>query len=728
MASHRLDPGNWYPLGATCEPGGVNFALYSAHATGVVLLLFDDPEAPASDEIRLVTRTRNVWHGHVAGVRPGQLYGYRVEGPYAPEQGLRFNPHKLLIDPYARALVGACRNTDNLLLGYDAGSAAGDLSLDRRDDAALVAKAVVLDDRFDWGGDAPPNLPLEALLIYEVHVKGFTAHRSSGVAQPGTYLGFIDKIPHLVALGINAVEFLPVHAHLDEPFLTERGLSNYWGYNTIGFFAPEPSYGSRSQAGCEVREFKTLVRALHRAGIEVILDVVFNHSAEGSERGPTLSLRGIDNPSYYMLTGPVDQPGRHYANYSGCGNSLDPTQGATIRLIMDSLRFWAEVMHVDGFRFDLAAVLGREAGNFARSGALFDAIAQDPVLHRVKLIAEPWDLGAYEVGNFPVDWSEWNGRFRDTARRYGKGDAGQLADLGWRLTGSADLYGDDGRSAYNSINFITCHDGFTLGDLVSYESKHNEANLEGNRDGSDANLSWNGGAEGPPDDAAILALRRRLAKNHLCLLLLAMGTPMLSGGDEFLRTQHGNNNAYCQDNSISWFDWDHAAREAGMMRFVARLIAFTRRCDVVQRRKCPQGAGGAGTPGIRWYGVDLDPPRWDDPEARTLCLALDGNAPSAPLGRYVVFAIFHAGADLQPVRLPPAGTGTRWHRVIDTSLPHGEDIVDPYHEVVLDPADAYLVNPRSTVVLLARAPGGVAQSAQASNSAGAAQIPSRARA
>jgi glycogen operon protein len=718
MTTLQTLPGQWFPLGATCQPGGVNFALYSAHATGVVLVLFADAEGAATQDIRLATRTRNVWHVFVAGIQPGQLYGYRVEGPYEPAQGLRFNPHKLLIDPYARALAGTCRNVDNLLLGYvasDPDDPARDLTFDARDSAGVMAKCIVIDDAFDWQGDATPNLPLEALVIYEVHVQGFTAHASSGVAQRGTYLGFIEKIPHLVALGINAVELLPVHAHLDEDFLAARGLSNYWGYNTLGFFAPHAAYGSGSAPGCEVAELKTLVRALHAAGIEVILDVVFNHSAEGSELGPTLGLRGIDNPSYYMLTGPADQPGqsgRYYANYTGCGNSLDATQAATIRLIMDSLRYWAEVMHVDGFRFDLAAVLGRGAGNqagsYSRSGALFDAMSQDPVLQRVKLIAEPWDLGAYEVGNFPVDWSEWNGRFRDTLRRFIKGDAGQLADLGWRLTGSADLYGNDGRSPYNSINFITCHDGFTLNDLVSYNGKHNEANGEDNRDGTDDNHSWNCGAEGPTDDPAVIALRRRMAKSHLCLLMLAMGTPMLTGGDEFLRTQQGNNNAYCEplghDNAVAWFDWDQAARETGMQRFVAQLIAFTRRCDVVQRRQC---SNDAGMHDIRWYGTDLAAPAWDDPQARTLCLAFDGGgastaSPSSP--GYEVLLICHAGAALQPVQLPPAGAGRHWYRVIDTSLPDGQDIVEAGGEVLLDPADVYLANPYSTVVLLGRSP------------------------
>ena len=708
MSTLQVSPGKWYPLGASCEPTGVNFALYSAAATTVELLLFDNPEGPATHVIPLGEATRHVWHAFVAGIAPGQLYGYRVDGPHAPERGLRFNPNKLLLDPCARALSGKGRNLDNLLLGYDAASPARDLSVDSRDNTSQLPKAIVIDDGFDWQGDIPPGLPLESLVIYEVHVRGFTAHPSSGVSHPGTYLGFIEKIAHLKTLGINAVELMPVHEHVDDDFLLERGLRNYWGYNTIAFFAPESSYGTGAQRGGEVQEFNTLVRELHRAGIEVILDVVFNHTAEGSELGPTLSLRGIDNPSYYMLTGPDDAPGRYYTNLSGCGNTLDPSQGATIRLIMDSLRYWAEVMHVDGFRFDLAAVLGREGGRFARSGALFDAIAQDPVLHRVKLIAEPWDLGEYEVGNFPVDWSEWNGRFRDTARRFVKGDAGQLADLGWRLTGSADLYGDDGRAPYNSINFITCHDGFTLNDLVSYDHKHNEANREGNRDGADDNHSWNCGVEGATEDALVLALRRRLAKNHFCLLLLSMGTPMLLGGDEFLRTQHGNNNAYCQDNEMSWFDWGQVEREAGMVRFVGKLIAFTKRCDVLDRRRCAQGpdAVGATGPVIGWRGADLGAPRWDDPQARTLCLELDSAQPSPGLGRYRLMLVFHSGDSLQPVQLPPAESGQQWNRVIDTSLPDGEDIVDPQDEVHLDPADQYLVNPRSTVVLLCRSATG----------------------
>ncbi|HWT83695.1 MAG TPA: glycogen debranching protein GlgX, partial [Candidatus Methylomirabilis sp.] len=472
-----------------------------------------------TDIIQLDTRTRFIWHAFVSGLKPGQLYGYKVRGEFNPSQGLRFNEAKLLIDPYAKALTGKATNRDNLLLAYDARSPDRDLSQDSRDDTAVVPKCIVMDDRFDWQGDTPSYAPLESLVIYEVHLKGFTAHPSSGVADPGTYLGFIEKIPHLKALGVNAVELLPIHEHYVEDFLTAKGLTNYWGYNTIGFFAPESSYGTQRFPGCQVNEFKTLVRELHRAGIEVILDVVYNHSAEGNELGPTLCFKGIDNPTYYYLTG-TNEPFRYYMNYTGCGNSLNLGNPPVIRFVMDSLRYWVEIMHVDGFRFDLASVLGRQDGTFLRTASFFDAISQDPVLSRVKLVAEPWDLGTYQVGNFPVDWSEWNGRFRDTLRRFGKGDGGQVQEMGSRLTGSADLYGDDGRSAYNSINFITCHDGFTLNDLASYNHKHNDANLEDNRDGTDSNDSWNCGAEGETRDADVLELRARQMRNFLATLFL----------------------------------------------------------------------------------------------------------------------------------------------------------------------------------------------------------------
>ena len=704
--SRVVGSGLAYPLGATPGPTGVNFALYSKHADEVFLLLFDTADGDPTDVVRLDQRTKYVWHALVHGIRPGQLYAYKVRGAYRPAQGLRFNEHKLLLDPYARALTGPVRNPDNLLLAYDASAASDpDLALDTRDDTAVVPKCIVVEDAFDWQGDTSPDVPLESLVIYEVHAKGFTAHPSSRVEHPGTYLGFVEKIPHLVRLGVNAVELLPVHEFVVDDFLIGRGLTNYWGYNSIGFFAPTAFYGTGRTPGCQVAEFKTLVRALHRAGLKVILDVVYNHTGEGNERGPTISFRGIDNPSYYALTGPAAEPGRYYMNWTGCGNSLDFDDRAVIRLVMDSLRYWVEQMHVDGFRFDLASVLGRAGpgGGFQSSSAFFDAVAQDPVLQRAILVAEPWDLGTYQVGNFPVDWCEWNGRFRDTIRRYTTGHTGQLADLGWRLTGSADLYGEDGRSPYNSINFITCHDGFTLCDLVAYDHKHNERNGEDNRDGADDNNSWNCGVEGPTDEPDVLALRRRLAKNFTLALLLASGTPMMLGGDEFLRTQQGNNNAYCQDNEISWFDWDEAARNADMTDFWRKAIQLTRRFPVLQRRKFPLAPDlhDDRLPALTWFGTDLGAPRWNDPDARTICVRLDGASAPSAAGDYLLFVIMNADPDSQWVQLPAPRDGKRWRRVADTSLPAGDDVMDAGREVLIDPGDHYIANPRSTVILVA---------------------------
>ncbi len=703
--ARRVLPGRHYPLGATPQKGGVNFALYSQHAEQVYLLLFDDPHGDPTDVIRLERCTRRVWHAFVEGVGPGQLYGFKVAGPYEPKRGMRFNPHKLLVDPYARAISGGFRNEDNLLLGYDPSSAGKDLAPDTRDNSRLVPKSIVTDDAFDWQGDAPPDIPLEKMFLYEVHVKGFTAHPSSGVEHAGTYLGFIGKIPYLQKLGVNAVELLPVHQYVIDDFLVDRGLTNYWGYNTIGFFAPHAGYASGSEPGCQVREFKTLVRELHKAGIEVILDVVYNHTAEGNELGPTLCFKGIDNPTYYVLTGGPYDPQRYYMNPTGCGNALNLDNPHTIRFVMDSLRYWVEQMHVDGFRFDLASVLGRErTGSFDRAASFFDAISQDPVLGRVKLIAEPWDLGTYPVGNFPIDWSEWNGRFRDTMRKFAKGDGGMCCDLGYRLTGSADLYGDDGRSAFNSVNFVTCHDGFTLRDLVSYNGKHNEANREDNRDGTDDNSSWNCGVEGETDDAEVNRLRLQLAKNHVCHLLFSLGTPMLLGGDELLRTQGGNNNAYCQDNEISWIDWGLAERNAGFFEFVRKAIDFNKRHTILHRRKYHAGfdTTADGVPDISWYGTELDAPRWDDTNLRTLSMLLDGAEEVSEFGDYLMFVILNADHEMKCVHIPKPKPGMRWYRVLDTSLPLGEDFLDPGAEVLLDPSDYYLTNGRSTVVLVAR--------------------------
>ncbi len=700
-----LQKGNPYPLGATVCPEGVNFAIYSKNATDVFLLLFDKADGNPTDIIRLEQRDKFIWHGLVGGLKAGQRYGYRVSGDYRPEWGLRFNDSKLLLDPYAKAIDGKFRNVDNLLLPYDARPGAGDGSLDTRDNTAIVPKANVIDDAFDWQGVRSPDLGLEQLVIYEVHVKGFTAHPSSGVRSPGTYLGFIEKIPHLTRLGVNAVELLPVHEYYVDDFLRQRGLTNYWGYNSIGFFAPESSYSSGRAPGCQVTEFKTLVRELHRAGVKVILDVVYNHTGEGNELGPMMCFRGVDNLSYYSLTGPADAPRRYYMNYTGCGNSLNFDNPAVIRLVMDSLRYWFEKMHVDGFRFDLASVLGRtEDGYFRQSAAFFDTISQDPVLTRAILIAEPWDIGTYQVGNFPVDWSEWNGRFRDTMRRFGKGDAGQLAQVGWRLTGSADLYGEDGRSAYNSVNFVTCHDGFTLCDLVSYNGKHNELNGENNQDGSNDNNSWNCGAEGETSDPPVLALRKQMMKNHACYLMFACGTPMMLGGDEFARTQRGNNNAYCQDNEIGWFDWSLATRNSDLVEFFRKTIAFTRRFPALQRRKFLLGKDldADGIPDLTWFAPDGGQPPWQDDNARTLCYQLDASEGGAKTDVDRLFFILNAHFELQWVKLPPLGPARSWYRAIDTSLPSGEDFAVAGKEVRIDPPDHYIVNPRSTVVLLSR--------------------------
>jgi isoamylase len=698
--------GSAFPLGATPVAGGVNFAIYSKSAEDVFLLLFDKPDGPATDVIQLKERDKFIWHAQVNGLKPGQLYGYKFRGEYRPESGNRFNEAKLLLDPYAKAVTGKFRNTNNLLLPYDVRPGAGDQFPDQRDNTAIVPKAIVADDAaFDWQGVDSPHRGLEELVIYEVHVKGFTAHPSSGVSKPGTYLGFVEKIPYLKSLGVNAVELLPVHEHYVDDFLLDRGLTNYWGYNSIGFFAPEWSYSSQKAPGCQIDEFKTLVRELHRAGIQVILDVVYNHTGEGNEMGPSLSFRGIDNLAYYSLTGPPEAPLRYYMNYTGCGNSLNFDSPAVIQVVMDSLRYWAEVMQVDGFRFDLASVLGRgEDGTFRSTSAFFDVIGQDPVLCRSILIAEPWDTGTYQLGHFPVDWSEWNGRFRDTVRKFAKGDSGQLADLGWRITGSADLYGEDGRSAYNSVNFVTCHDGFTLWDLVSYNSKHNERNGENNQDGSNDNNSWNCGVEGDTEDAAVIGLRKQLMKNHACCLLFACGTPMILGGDEFGRTQQGDNNAYCQDNEISWFDWQMQSRHGDLVDFFRKTIAFTRRFPVLQQRKflLGQDLDADGIPDLAWFAPNHGLPAWNDPNARTLCYQLDASEDTMCAEAQRLFFILNGDYQSQWVNLPSLPTGQGWYRAIDTSLPAGEDFMDAGKEVHLDPQDHYIANPRSTVVLLAR--------------------------
>ncbi|HKW82351.1 MAG TPA: glycogen debranching protein GlgX, partial [Burkholderiaceae bacterium] len=575
-AIDALWPGHPYPRGATWDGMGVNFALFSEHAERVELCLFD---ASGRNEIsRLVLReqTDQVFHGYLPQARPGQLYGYRVYGPYRPNDGHRFNGNKLLLDPYARNIVGSIRWHD-ALFGYRVGSAQGDLSFDRRDSSPYLPRCKVIEPAFSWGDDRRPAVPWHETVIYELHVGGFTrTHPDVPPALRGTYAGLTcaPVIEWFKRLGVTTVELMPVHSFLDDRHLVERGLRNYWGYNTIGYFAAEHRYS----ASGKVAEFKTMVRALHEAGIEVLLDVVYNHTAEGNELGPTLAFRGIDNAAYYRLA--PDAP-RHYQDFTGCGNTLNMQHPRVLQLLMDSLRYWVTEMHVDGFRFDLASALARELHAVDRLSAFFDALGQDPVLSRVKLIAEPWDLGSggYQVGNFPVGWAEWNDKYRDTMRAYWKGEGGVIGEFAQRLTGSSDLYNRSSRRPYASINFVAAHDGFTLADLVSYNDKHNEANGEDNRDGHNHNLSWNCGAEGPTDDPAVRALRSRQQRNLIATLLLSQGVPMLLAGDEAGRTQHGNNNAYCQDNPISWFDWSLGQEQQALLAFTRRLLALREFAD-----------------------------------------------------------------------------------------------------------------------------------------------------
>jgi glycogen operon protein len=601
-------PGRPFPLGATWDGQGTNFSLYSEVATGVELCLFDarDPRQEYG-RASLSEKTANVWHGYLPGIRPGQLYGYRVHGPYEPERGLRFNPAKLVLDPYAKAVSGSVDWTAPVF-GYQLGDPRADLSLDSSDSSWGVAKAVVVDPHFDWDGDRLPRTPLHRTVIYEVHVKGFTIkHPGVPDHQRGTYAGLSAPavIEYLQRLGVTAVELLPVHTFLDDKFLLEKGLRNYWGYNTSNFFAPEARYSSAGDRGQQVSEFKAMVKALHAAGIEVILDVVYNHTSEGNELGPTLSFRGIDNPTYYRLS--AEQP-RYYLNFTGTGNSFNARHPQVLRLIMDSLRYWVLEMHVDGFRFDLAATLARELHDVDRLSSFFDIIHQDPVLSQVKLIAEPWDIGqgGYQVGNFPIIWTEWNDKYRDTVRRFWRGDEDQMAELGYRLTGSSDLYQDDGRSPQASINFVTAHDGFTLHDLVSYNEKHNEANGEDNRDGNNHNISYNFGVEGPTDDPKIRVAREQQMRNFLATLLFSQGTPMICGGDERGRTQQGNNNAYAQDNEISWFDWQETELSRSLYDFTCRVVQLRHEHPALHRKKFFQGRAirGAQMSGTS-YGCGL---------------------------------------------------------------------------------------------------------------------------
>lgn len=629
----KVWPGKPHPLGATWDGQGTNFALFSENASQVELCLFDSVnDADESDCYVLEEQTAHVWHGYLPGIRPGQVYGYRVHGPYAPNEGHRFNPNKLLIDPYAKAIDGTV-DWDQPVYGYTLGDPAADMSFNDVDNAGAVPKAVVADTFFDWENDRAPRIAWHDSIIYEVHVKGFTAlHPDIPEELRGTYagLGHPVAIEYLKQLGITAVELLPIHAFLDDDFLVQKGLRNYWGYNTIGYFAPEARYASHTGQGQQVAEFKAMVRALHAAGIEVILDVVYNHTAEGNHLGPTLSFRGIDNTAYYRL---MPEDPRFYMDFTGTGNSMNVRHPQVLQLIMDSLRYWVLEMHVDGFRFDLAAALARELFEVDRLSAFFDIIHQDPVLSQVKLIAEPWDIGegGYQVGNFPVLWTEWNGMFRDTARAFWRGDDRSVAELGYRLTGSSDLYQSDGRRPYASVNFITAHDGFTLADLVAYERKHNEANGEESRDGSDDNLSANYGAEGPTDDPDILRTRARQQRNLIATLLLSQGVPMICGGDELGRTQNGNNNAYGQDTPLSWYDWDLDRENRALLNFTRAMVALRQSHPVLRRRKFFQGRRihGSDVKDLTWYGPDgteMTDTEWDDASIQALGLRLAGDA------------------------------------------------------------------------------------------------------
>ena len=569
----RLWPGRPYPLGATWDGSGVNFALFSEFGTKVELCLFDKADSTTHKEcIALPERTDMVWHGYLPDVEPGQLYGYRVHGPYDPANGHRFNPSKVVLDPYAKA-IGRELKWDPSLFGYKLGE--DDTTFNDTDNAAFAPLASVIDTAFTWGDDRPPRTPWHKTMIYEVHPRGATMrHPDVSEGKRGTYGGIASEamIQHMKSLGVTAVELLPVHTHLDDQTLLDKGLTNYWGYNTLNFFAPHPEYASRGTPRGHVTDFKTMVRTLHSAGLEVILDVVYNHTCEGNENGPTLSWRGIDNASYYRLS-PEDK--RYYMDFTGCGNTLNMVNPRVLQLIMDSLRYWVTEMHVDGFRFDLASTLARELHDVNRLGAFFDIVHQDPILSQVKLIAEPWDVGpgGYQVGNFPVLWTEWNGKYRDSVRKFWKGEGGSASDLATRLSGSSDLYEDDGRKPYASINFITAHDGFSLHDLVSYDEKHNEANGENNNDGANDNESWNCGAEGPTDDQAIIALRERQKRNLIATLLFSEGVPMIVAGDELSHTQKGNNNTYCQDNEFTHLNWDLDDRRKAFLDFVLHLRA-----------------------------------------------------------------------------------------------------------------------------------------------------------
>ena len=663
-------PGQAYPHGATFDGSGTNFAVFAENAERVELCLFD--EDGFESRLRLPESTAFVHHGYVQGVMPGQRYGYRVHGPWAPADGMLFNPDKLLLDPYAKAIEGSVDWRDATVLGYKIGQPD---RIDDRDSASSMPRSIVVDDRFDWVGDVHLARPLFESIIYETHVKGISAaHPGVPPELRGTYAGLASDpiVEHLVTLGITAVELLPVHHFVPEHDLVKRGLTNYWGYSSIGYFAPHGPYSASGDRGHQVREFKSMVRTLHRAGIEVILDVVYNHTGEGGPLGPTLSFRGFDNASFYRLD-PVDR--RRYIDYTGTGNSLNVRHPQVLTMIMDSLRYWVTEMHVDGFRFDLAAALARDLHEVDKLASFFDLIHQDPIVNRVKLIAEPWDLGegGYQVGNFPILWSEWNGKYRDGVRDYWRGSDWTLADFASRFTGSSDLYGFAGRRPHASINFVTAHDGFTLADLVSYEQKRNDANGEGGRDGESHNRSWNSGIEGPTDDPEVIGVRARRARSILTTLLLSQGVPMILGGDEIGRTQGGNNNAYCQDNPTSWYDWENV--DVGMLEYARELIRIRREHPVFRRRRWFEGRSVRGSDhnDIAWYkpdGETMSADDWSRGYAKSLAVYLNGkaiptlDAQGMPVIDDSFLVLFNAHDDAVRFVMPPELVDLEWEIVL----------------------------------------------------------------
>ncbi|HXB95590.1 MAG TPA: glycogen debranching protein GlgX [Puia sp.] len=696
-------PGHPYPLGSYWDGKGVNFALYAHNAEGVEICLFDAPkDAGQTGQIALTERTHDVWHAYIPGLQPGQLYGYRVSGPYDPSNGHRFNPAKLLLDPYARAFCNI-GDWDDTLFGYNIGQ--DDTVRDDRDNAAAAPKSVVIDHRFDWGNDRPPKVAYFNTIIYETHVKGFT-QCFPGIPEEirGTYaaLGHPDVIAYLKRLGITAVELMPVHQSISERHLVDKGLTNYWGYNTIGFFAPALRFYSGQELGGQVREFRTMVKQLHKAGIEVILDVVYNHTAEGNQLGPTLAFKGIDNSEYYRLA----EDKRFYFDYTGTGNTLNARLPNVLMLIMDSLRFWVTDMHVDGFRFDLASALARELHDVNRLGAFFNLIYQDPVISQVKLIAEPWDVGegGYQVGQFPPGWAEWNGKYRDCMRDYWRGADSMLGEFAERFTGSSDLYKNDNRNPTASINFITAHDGFTLNDQVSYNDRHNEANQEDNNDGHQDNRSWNCGAEGPTEDAGINNLRARQRRNFLATLFLSQGVPMLLAGDEAGHSQQGNNNAYCQDNNISWLDWEKADQD--LIRFTAQLIKIRREHHAFSRKMWFKGrhVRAKGLSDIAWFkpdGTEMTEGDWNEGYAKSLGVFLygDGLHTMDEKGQPIVddsfYMIFNAHFEPIDFRLPPETHGPSWKKLWDTSVPSAE------RKVNYRPGETVKAGDRSVILLQA---------------------------